>query len=655
MRLLKLSLKNFKGCRSFVLDIQGKDCNIYGDNATGKSSIYDAFLWLLFGKDSHDKENFNIKTLDSNGYAIPGLSHEVEGNFSVDGKELTLKKVYVEKYTKKRLTGHTTIFTIDGDDSIKEKDYLAKINELCPESIFKLLTNPLYFSSTMSWQERRRILIEVCGDISIDDVIASDSSLAKLPSILKNRKLEDHRKVITARRSEINKELEKIPVRIDEATRSLPDVSGVFPSEVTGKIIILKTRLNEKNQEVVRIQAGGQVAEKTKTLREVEARLLDIRNKHRLTIEDKVQALRANLQTLYTKIDKWSSELRQASFALAQNQVGIDENEMSIAKLREEWHTVNSRQFEYSPEASVCPACGQDLPEEKLAQAREKAVAAFNLEKAMQLEKTSDEGKRRRLAVEELQSANETLEKEIAGLKAFIADAQADAVALQEQINTPASEGPEYIQALQSLKKEKESIERQIADLAAGGSAGQVTAVNAEISLLENEISALKDKLDSVDQQKKGQVRIEELKQQERQLAAEYERLEEEIYLSEQFIRRKVELLEDKINSRFKLARFKLFKQQVNGELSEVCETLYGGVPFRAGLNRGHQVVVGMDILQTLSEHYGLTPVIFVDNAESVTTLPKMSAQVIRLVKPEITDENREKYDQLVIEKKEVV
>lgn len=81
MRIEKLKLKNFKGCRTLTLDAGGRNVRIFGDNATFKTTVFDAYLWLLFDKDSAGKKDFEIKTLDEQGKAIPGLDHEVEGEF----------------------------------------------------------------------------------------------------------------------------------------------------------------------------------------------------------------------------------------------------------------------------------------------------------------------------------------------------------------------------------------------------------------------------------------------------------------------------------------------------------------------------------------------------------------------------------------------
>lgn len=232
MKLLKLTLKNFKGIRDFSLEANGRNVDIWGDNATGKTTIFDAFTWLLYDKDSKNKKDFELKTLDENNSPIHNLNHEVEGFFEVNGKQIILKKVFAEKWTKKRgsateeFTGHTTDYFVDGVP-VKKNEYDGKIAEIANEEIFKLLTNPTYFNEHLHWQERRMILLEICGDIADDEVIASDPSLSELPEILQGRKLEDHRKVIQAKRTEINKELEKIPIRIDETHRSLPDLTSI--------------------------------------------------------------------------------------------------------------------------------------------------------------------------------------------------------------------------------------------------------------------------------------------------------------------------------------------------------------------------------------------------------------------------------------------
>jgi len=237
MRIIKLTLKNFKGCRHFVFDAGGQDCKVFGDNGTFKTTLYDAFLWLLFDKDSQNRADFAIKTLDKNGEPIHHLDHEVEGVFEVDGETIELKKVYREKWTKRRgsaneeFTGHETDHYIDGVP-VKKSEYTQRVAEIAPEDRFKLLTSPLFFNDHMKWQDRRALLIEIAGDVTMEDVIAANPDLKELPTILGKHSPDDYKAIVMARRAEVNKELERIPIRIDEVSRHQPDVEGIDPDQL---------------------------------------------------------------------------------------------------------------------------------------------------------------------------------------------------------------------------------------------------------------------------------------------------------------------------------------------------------------------------------------------------------------------------------------
>ena len=242
-------------------------------------------MWLLFNKDSQNRSDFEIKTLGPNGQPEHGLEHMVEAILELeDGQRLALKKVYQEKWQKKRgsataeFTGHTTDHFIDGVP-VKKKEYDEKIAEIADEEIFRLLTDPRYFNEILHWQKRRELLLEVCGDVSDAEVIASKADLSKLADILGNRTIEQHRKVIQSRRTEINRELEKIPVRIDEVKLGLPNVDDISNAEeLSNDIAKLREELKAKQEELAQAKAGGQVAEKTKELRLIEAQMMDLKS-----------------------------------------------------------------------------------------------------------------------------------------------------------------------------------------------------------------------------------------------------------------------------------------------------------------------------------------------------------------------------------------
>ena len=659
MKIMRLTLKNFKGVKDFTLNAQGENITVKGDNGAGKTTLFDAFTWLLFDKDSQNKAKFDIKTLDESNNALHGLDHEVEAVLEIDGKQLTLKKSFREKWQKKRgsaeqqFTGHTTDFYID-DVPVKQKDYLARIAKIADESIFKLLTNPRYFNEQLKWEQRREILLEVCGDISDEEVIASDDKLAGLPEILGDHSLDEYKAIIKSQQKKINDELEKLPIRIDEATKGLPDIEGVDAERATEKVKLLKESIRKKEQELNRIDAGGEVAEKTKRLREVEAELQEIKNRHTAKLQGQISDKQRELNALLSAVDTQSA-IGNKKRDLEYNNLRIESLEGEMAELREEFVAENKKEFTFEQD-DTCPTCGQKLPQEQLEEARQKALEAFNLAKANKLQSINAKGKKLKAEQERLNAENTATEAEIKKLTAQLAREEKKVKALRSELAELEQQSQNLPPAYHKKLEEIEELETVIVGLK-GGSKDEKAKIYEQIAALEESVKDAERVLNSIDTYEKGQKRIEELKGQERKLAAEYAELEKRLFLTEEFTRTKVRLLEEKVNGKFRLARFKLFDVQVNGGISETCETIYNGVPYSTGLNAGHQIIVGLDIIRTLSEHYQFFPPIFVDNAESVTELPEMEAQVIRLVKPEInSEEDRVKYSRLVVEtEKELV
>lgn len=637
MKILNMRLKNFKGIRNFELDTQGKDTNIYGDNATGKTTLADAFMWLLFGKDSQNKTDFEIKTLGSNGEPEHGLEHSVEAVLELEDGQLALKKVYQEKWTKKRgsataeFTGHTTDHYIDGV-SVKKKEYDEQIAEIADEQIFRLLTDPRYFNEVLHWQKRRELLLEVCGDVSDAEVIASKTDLSKLSEILGNRTIEQHRKVIQARRSEINKELEKIPVRIDEVKRGLPNIDDITnPDELPNDIAKLREQLRAKQEELAQAKAGGQVAEKTKELRLIEAQMMDLKNKHRQILDENIGKKCKEHQRLLSELNALKINIDAKNRTIQHNESEIKSLNGKIEALRNKWHEENAKAFEFA-QSDTCPTCGQTLPKEQIEAAREKALADFNKSKAEKLESINADGKRLKEMKTFLEEKLEIMGREIEKAKAELAELEQKESVIKAEIDNiiqgakSVETTPEYVR----LQKQHEELQEQIRQAQADVSA-TVASIQKEIDELSGAIRALEQAQARIETRKNSLKRIDDLKAEERKLAAEFEDLEQQIYLTEEFIRTKVRLLEDKINSKFKMARFKLFENQVNGALAECCETTYNGVPY-SNLNNGARLNIGLDIINTLAEHYGFSPPVWLDNAESVTDILPTKGQQIRLI-----------------------
>lgn len=646
MELLNLELRNFKGIKNFTLNTQGGDADVFGDNATGKTTLYDAFLWLLFDKDSANKKDFAIKTLGKDGEPIHGLEHAVSGTFYVNNNKLTLAKVYSEQWTKKRgsatkeFTGHTTDYYINSVP-VKKNEYTAKVAEIIKEDVFRLLTNPLYFNEQLHWETRRAILLEVCGDLTDKEVIASDKKLAELPKILGDHSLEDYRKIIASRRTKINDELKKIPVRIDEVTQGMPNIEAIDAKGIDAEIDLLNHKISTKREELAGIENGGEISKLRTEIITIEGKLLQLKNDHRAKVDSLAEGKREEYRITQKKCDELRDKINGLERKKKTNLGDIYDVEAKMTSLRSKWTAANALEFIFE-QADTCPTCGQSLPVDKLTSAREEALAAFNSQKAKELEAINSNGKTAKQAREALEAETKTLIQEIGALNTLLEreDAELTAISLEvtklQNSTGDVTQEPAYI----DLVNEKNSILGFIEGIMLD-SKEATQKVNEEIASLTSKMRALEATRAELVEHERCQNRIAELSQQERDLAAEFEKLEGELYLTEEFVKAKVNLLEEKINSKFKLARFKLFDVQVNGGIAECCETTFNGVPYSSGLNNAARINVGLDIINTLAEHYKFDAPIFVDNAEAVTQLIPTKGQIIRLVVSEPDKELR--------------
>ena len=642
MNLLKLILRNFKG-RTFTLEADGLNINIFGANATGKTTMFDAFCWLLFDKDSQNKKDFAIKNLDETGQEAHNMDHEVAGTIEIAGRETALRKVYSEKWTKKRgsvtadFTGHETSYWIDGVPKSK-KEYDAFVAGIANEMTFKLLTNPAYFNEQLHWQERRRILLDICGDITDEEVINSsvtvgNKDMLSLLNVLNSgRTLDDYRKIIAARKAEINKEIEKIPARIDEARRALPNIDDLPHADVLRtEIASLRKQQQEKQQEMARIESGGQSAEKQKQLRELEGKLQEIRNRHRVENDDMIFAKRQQKQDLAYKVTDITRQIEEKRQKIQVNSGVIAAVDPKLEKLRAEYWAIDSEKLEFNEEQS-CPTCGQGLPAEQLRAAREKAEAALNTSKSKRLEEVNARGMAIKAEALRMQNENQELCQAISTLDDQKVILEHSISTLQAEIENRGNVQPVEDQAdYQTVAREIISVREQI-EAVNRDARTVICGVQSEIHLIGQDISSRERGIVQHEQREQGLKRIKELEAMEKSLGAEFEKLDGEQYLTEQFIQSKVRMLESRINSRFQFARFKLFDVQVNGGLVECCETTFRGVPYSGGLNNAARINVGLDIINTLAEHYRFSAPIFVDNAESVVNLVATKAQMIRLV-----------------------
>lgn len=633
MRVNRLTLRNFKKFAHFEITPDGRNLIIYGDNETGKTTLADAFMWLFFDKDSLNKKDFGIKTL-VDGEPLHRLEHEVEGEVTVGGVPRTFKKVYREKWTKKRgspvesFTGHETLYYVDGVPK-SETEYKKAVSKFLDEKVFRLLSDPRYFNEQLHWTERRKILLDICGDLTDEEVIASDERLSALTEIVAKRTIEEHKKVLSSSMSKINKELKEIPARVNEVQRLLPDVSGTEPELVKSALREKREERQEKADELSRLEQGAGVAEKTAELRTIQSKMMDMESSARRQLQDAEAEKRRALsesQAEYSQREKQYKNLLQLAEDREQEAANLDKK---LDELCAEWEAIDAEEFTYCAE-TVCPTCNQDLPEDQIEEARQKALEAFNQSKAERLEENERQGHEIVKRKKALESDATKYRNEAALQQKKMQQMQARYEKIQSELSKMPSSmsvtDPEY----NRLAMRRETLTREIEELKEGTFC--TLPLKQELSRIDAVIAGLEQQLARWQQRKQGEKRIEELCEREKELTAEYERMSQEMFLIEEFQRVQARALEEKVASKFRYVRFRLFEEQVNGGLAETCETLYKGVPYSKGLNNGAKIQAGLDIINTLQEHYGFVVPIWLDNRESVTWIPETKAQVISLI-----------------------
>lgn len=621
MKLHRLVLRNFKGGRDVVFEPNGHDADVYGDNATGKTTLADGVFWLLFGKDSKNRADFEIKTLDADGRIIGGLDHSAEGVLELeDGERLTLKRTYREVWETKRgsasrtFSGHTTDYWINSVP-VQKKEFDGRVAGVCDERAFRLLTDPNFFNEQLPWQQRRTMLLDLVGDLTDADVIASNPELADLTAILGKHSVEDYRKILAAQRREANDRLKTLPARIDEATRAIPAASATDPKARE----TARADLNALQERKARLSAGGEVAERQVRLKEVEGDVAEIKRRVQSRNEARQREAREAVQSVERKVADARTEHRNLIARLRAMESEAEALDGRIFALRARFKSESEKGF---AGAETCPACGQALPSERIQAATEE----FNADKARKLGEIQAEGKALRARFDGLTAEIATAHRAVGEAQALVETAEeASRQTVSIELETPESY-PEW----QGLLDEGQRLTAEIATLRQGTASAEAE-LDAQIRAVEARIAAHDRGESDARQAESLAKRIADLKGEETTLAADAERIERELFLTEEFVRTKVSLLTERINDRFALVRFRLFEEQVNGGLAECCEATVNGVPY-GSLNHGSRLNAGLDIVNVLAEARRFAPFVIVDNAESVTRILPTKGQQIRLV-----------------------
>lgn len=656
--LLSMDIQNFKGCTGRTIDFADKT-KICGANATGKTTIFDAFTFLLFNRDSLGSSDFDIRPLDADGKMIDNIEISVKARISVDDEEFELKKVQKQKWVKKRGTdsrefqGNVNEFEINGYPK-SQKEFKEFISEIVDEDVFNLITNPAAFNS-LPWKKQRETLMEFVGDFTDEQIAGTfGERYATLIPELRIASTDDILKKYTKAKSLLNKTMVELPARIDEVSKQL----------VIADVGALEVEKAAKEAELSKVEAdlsggngkAGEINSKREEILNLKFHLSEIQNKANQKLFDDSAQIREEVDKKREVVENLLHELSvvRDNGRTVQSEYHAHEND--VKRLLNDWKAEKAKKFpEFVPleplsdSATVCPTCGQELPEdvkkkniadyEARKQAHEddynKRKADFEADHEKKLaditKAGSDAAKLRDEAKDKwgtFESAVKTYEQKIEEAKRVYGEEKSKLDKIPKVADI--SNNAEY----KATNEKISALEKEIAELSS------VVSDNAELeakkSILKDEIAEIAGKILAADNSKVKE-RIAELEAEQKEVGQKIANQEMMIDLVEDFIRTKMNMISEKINEMFKIVSFKLFSEQINGGLKETCECTVNGVPL-SSLNNGHRIVAGLDIIHSLSNLYGVSCPIFVDNAESINdfNVPEMDAQMIYLT---VTDD----------------
>ena len=647
--LKELTLENWRGSEYKTTEFDPVCTTIAGANGLGKSRHFDAFTWLLFGKDSQDRKDYNIKTAIGVG-ATPKAECCVTGFFNVDGEDIKMTRSYEEEWVKPRgateevFKGNKTVcFWNDAPVSVTE--YSKRVKDIIDDTLFKMLTNPAYFLS-MPWKNQREQLFLMAGAVEDSEVATWKPEFAAFLDKLAGKPMADFKRELAARKRLIKSQLDEVQPRIDQTYKLMPEKQDFDALEaemksvddalvqVDGALSSIAERSRKKYEEAQARQAkiNNLKAQRQQVIFDAKSKASEDAYKANEELRD----LREEVRKVQREMQGYQADIDSATKEIARLDARKKELTKQADELREEWYKVNASAYNGE---TTCSCCGQELPAEMLASAK----AHFDEHKADALAKITERGK--------------SIKEEVTRIDARVAEVQEDVSNANEGISRQSSElerlkarlagasevkpeevKPEDIKEYNDLTEQITALE---ATLDYGIESEDTTVYQEEKRKLTAKRDEIKDKLTDRKRIEELEKSIKELEEKGRNLAHQLAEAEREEYTMQQFTKAKIDECEKRINSLFTMVKFQLFDYTIEDAKKEnpidCCIPLINGVP--AGTtNTASKVNAGLDIINALCRFYGVTAPIFIDNRESINEVIPTESQVINL---KVTDDKK--------------
>ncbi|MGN0875356.1 MAG: hypothetical protein ACI4OZ_09240 [Akkermansia sp.] len=643
--ILQITLTNWRGehSRTTTFLPYPQPTHICGDNATGKTRHFDAFCWLLFGKDHLDRKDHELRTYTAARQPLHRCECSVEALISIDGEQHRLKREYKENWVKPKgqqeevFRGNTTECSWNGIP-VKVTDFQRRVEDnIISDNIFKMITNPRYFL-TQPWQKQREILTHMAGQPTDAEVSRADPAFPVLLQQLSGKPVADYRRELQHRRKKLRAELQEIKPRIEQTKKLMPepddwDELTRQAQKLTQERDTLRQQLDDAGQaHRARRRAVADLQEQLADIRQEKKRLAAQARQQTLQLQQEANAARAEIES---RIKQTSRQISTNEIDLRRNTLRIDDlrrqQEELTAKLdtlRQQWRDIKDRPLSVT---ATCPHCNQQLPPHMLQQAQ--AIAESHRQE--QLQQNNRQGLTSKKLLEDTLQEAQTLTRRQQQLESQARQLRDTLAQLYEQLKQhPIQRIPEVLPQTVPGYTEAEAIEQQLQQQlqqykdqtpqqAQSETERQISEITANITLIHARLADRQQIQRSQDEIQRLAERGKELAQ----LIADTERAEK---VAQDFIRTRIEQCEKRINSLFTQVTFRLFDYTIEGGEIETCVPLVNDVPYSVS-NTAGQLNAGLDIINTLCRYNNITAPIFIDGAESVNAYLPTDSQMVFL------------------------
>lgn len=638
MIIKSLELTNFKNYQGRRIEFAPGVTNIYGANGSGKTTIMDALYFLLYGKDSTGASDTKMRPYGADGELIHDIDTSVKGVFEDNGNEFILEVVFKEKWTKmsgsdeRRLTGNTTEYFIDGVPK-KAKEYQSFVQEWFVEPWFSLTSNPAALPS-LHWQEQRKLLLDIVGDIADSDVFAANPELEAIAAELGKYGVDDLKAKLLKEKKGYAKDVAELPARIDERRKSLMGLEDAQALKEKAELTLLKAKepYEQLQAERIAIVSGSRAKTVEASIAAINTKLDAIKAVRRERVEKVKLPFSEESQRISVKCAEAASELRVLRPQLVDMEKQVAAKEEAKAALVDSWDSVDNEVFD----ESECPCCHRPYTEEML----EPMLEAFNKSKAERLESMDTEGRRLAGELDGMKEAKAKLLARINELSKFETDeapklreanakAMAEAVAkvppVEEFIHPDTHE--KYWELVESLKLRQKEMEEARLDVSI-----QLQDIDKKIIAAKAPVEQAEEALIRVKIDTETRGIIAQLESEKKNAMLKLGDVEQKLFLLGKFVATKMSMLDEKFSTAFPGIRFKLFEANIGNEgIKETCELTMHGVPYRQ-LSNAEKCRAGMVVVRTISEKMHLQNPVFIDNRESITDIGEAPGQVINLI-----------------------